>query len=166
MSLSVDFARSGIDLAKDAAKLAKNKNLIKRSYDTTRALVAPRPGFIATTPKDARAMNEVGFSLDGFVRNTKNPVTGMQERIFYSGDTVERVLYDSAERPVGAIHARFSPSGDAFYSQVLKPSENGKIAEVLSNGTEKPSTYYGATDFAKAFDIKNVQAFAKNFFKM
>lgn len=166
MALGVDLVRSGVNLAEDAAKLAKNKNLIKRSYDTTRALVAPRHGFVATTETDARAMNEAGFLLDGFVRNTKNPATGMSERIFYSGDSVERVLYDGAKNPVGAIHTKFSPNGDAFYSQVLKPSEDGKVVEVLANGTEKPSNYFGATDFAKAFDIKNVQAFVKDLFKM
>lgn len=168
MALGVDLVRSGVNLAEDAAKLAKNKNLIKRSYDTTRALVAPRHGFVATTETDARAMNEAGFLLDGFVRNTKNPATGMSERIFYSGDSVERVLYDGAKNPVGAIHARFSPIGnvESLYSQVLKPSEDGKVVEVLANGTEKPSNYFGVTDFAKAFDIKNIQAFVKDLFKM
>ncbi len=166
MALGVDLVRSGVNLAEDAARLAKCKNSIKRSFDTTIALVSPRPGFVATAKTDARAMNEAGFLMDGYVRNTKNPATGMSERIFYSGDIVERVLYDGAKKPVGAIHARFSPNGDAFYSQVLKPSEDGKVIEVLANGTEKPSNYFGVTDFAKAFDIKNIQAFVKDLFKM
>ena len=168
MALGVDLVRSGVNLAEDAARLAKSKNSITRSFDTMRALVAPRPGFVATAKTDARAVNEAGFLMDGYIRNTKNPATGMSERIFYSGDIVERVLYDGAKKPVGAIHARFSPIGnvDSLYSQVLKPSEDGKVVEVLANGTEKPSNYFGVTDFAKAFDIKNIQAFVKDLFKM
>lgn len=164
MALGVDLVRSGVNLAEDAARLAK-KNPITRSFDTMMALVAPRPGFVVTAKTDARAMNEAGFLMDGYIRNTKNPTTGMSERIFYSGDVFERVLYDGAKKPVGAIHARFSPN-DSFYSQVLKPSEDGKVVEVLANGTEKPSNYFGVTDFAKAFDIKNIQAFVEDLFKM
>ena len=44
MALGVDLVRSGVNLAEDAARLAKSKNSITRSFDTMMALVAPRPG--------------------------------------------------------------------------------------------------------------------------
>lgn len=163
MVIGVELMRSGVNLVEDAARLAKSKNL-KCSYDTTRALVSPRPRFV-TIKSDEIAMNRAGFLTDGHVRYAENIDTGMQERISYTGKTVERVLYDKAKNPVGAIYTKFSPDGDSFYSQVLKPSKDGEIMEVMPNGTERPSNYYGETNFAKAFDFKEIQEQVKDFFK-
>lgn len=152
----------GINLLGDVYKLAKHSNDLKPGYDTMRKLVAPRTGF-QTVVSESRAMNRAGFLLDGHVSETINPSLGLKERIFHSGKTVERVLYDKADKPLAAMELGFS--NGKFYYGVLTPSEQGSIMELLADGSKKARSYYGVTNFSDAFNIKDIQPYRDNCFK-
>jgi len=159
------LTNAGVNLVEDAIKLGKAKTNLKPCYETACQLVKSRPGFVKTTAEDAHAVGRDGRLLDGYVRELVNPQAGLTEKIYYSGSNVERVIYDANKRPLGAVVVDFAGAEKTCYPRVYKPSPDGDVVEILANGTERASNYYGVTDFSKAFNFRDIQAYVKNIFK-
>ena len=141
-----------VNLVQDARNLAGR--LFENTYTTKRKLVGPRPGFIMTSPmNDEQAVNGGKFMINGYLRRFINPISKDKEHVFY-GNSIQRVLYNKENKPVGAVVFNKSSDGQHFEAVVLAPGENDEIMRVAADGSK--SIYRSPGSFSDEFNIRSI----------
>ena len=142
----------GVNLADDAQRYVGR--LFENTYQAKRELAGPRSGFVlAQRNGDERAVNGGGFLLNGYLRRYINPSNGAKENVFY-GNSIQKVLYNSENQPVGAVVFNKTTDGQHLDAVVLAPGENDEIMRVASDGTK--SIYRSPGSFSDEFSMRSI----------
>lgn len=149
---------TGINVIEDVILTSKP---IKYNYDNLRKIViTPRRGFVEESPQRIcrqNAVNDGGFIVKGFIRKFINFATGETERVFYSGNHIERTVFDADLNPLENIIFQKSKDGKHFEAIVTEAGTNGETVRVMPDG--KRITYS-----SEPFSIANNFSVLRRFF--
>lgn len=156
----------GIDLVKDCQRItskAVNKKLYA-SYENMGKLTAPRDGFVkVSTPNDEEhVIDYVGRSVGAVLKRYKNPETGIKEHILSCSRFIQRMLYDKDNKSIGAItfDIPWFPANRNVSYHVLEPAADGKIMEILPDGSK---VLYGKGErYDGKYGIRTLGVMVKN----